>query len=242
MQIVRIVTAIFIGLFELIAAALEAVAHCIAGTLAILRVHLHKDYDYKRWLKRDLADCRTILELGCGANSPLLQIGYGLKTTSMDMFQPYIDKHNRAGDYHKCFPQDILTYDFPVKLYDAVVITDVMEHLDRKTVINSGLFEKMERCAIKKVIIFTPNGFVENDEVDGDPWQRHISAWEPVDYARQGYKVRGATGLRYILGKASLPKYHPYSVFAIIAMLSQPIIFNNPELAWHSYAVKEIKN
>jgi hypothetical protein len=116
----------------------------------------------------------------------------------------------------------------------------VMEHLDRDTVLQTALIAKMSRCAKKKVIIFAPNGFVENDEVDGDVYQRHVSAWEPIDWTRQGYKVRGATGFRYILGKASLPKYHPYSIMFILAMLSQPVIYNKPEMAWHSYAVREL--
>jgi hypothetical protein len=74
--------------------------------------------------------------------------------------------------------------------------------------------------------------------VDADPYQKHVSAWEPEDYLKRGYTVRGATALRYIMAKAAQPKYRPYSLFTILAMLSQPYIFNNPKLAWHSYAVK----
>lgn len=232
---------ILLGVIETISAALEIVFTTISGILAIIRVRLHREWEYKRWLKRDLADCETILELGCGSNSPILQIGYGQRTTAVDIFEPYIKKHNQNNDYKICYQANILDMPFPEKQFDAVVMFDVLEHLDTTKVKEIALFTKMERAAIKKVIMFTPNGFVENDEVDGDPYQRHVSAWEPETYLSRGYSVRGATGWRKILGKASLPKYHPYSIFSIIAMISQPLIFNSPKTAWHSYAVKELK-
>ena len=203
--------------------------------LAFLNAHYH----YYAWLTRDLADCESILELGCGDYSPLLAIKYGYKTDSIDIWQPYIDKHNKAGDYRHCCQADILKYEFPTKAYDAVVIFDVLEHLPREKVQRMDLFSKMEQCAIKKVIFFTPNGFVENDESDGDSYQAHLSAWEPSDYKKRGYKVNGGTGLRYLFGKASLPK-NPQTLFYILGMLTQPLIYHVPELAWHSYAVKDV--
>lgn len=227
-------------LIELVFACLEIVASLISGLLAILRVYLLREYDYRRWLKRDLADCESILELGCGSNSPVLQIGYGEKTDAMDIWPPYIERHNRKGDYHKCWQANILQETLPIKTYDAVVIFDVLEHLPREEVEASDLFVAMEDCARKKVIIFTPNGFIENDEVDDDPYQAHVSAWEPEDYLKRGYKVVGATGFRWLFGKASLPKYHPYSICAIFGMLSKPLVYRKPKSAWHSYAVKEI--
>lgn len=237
MMIARLILAIA----EVVFGIPEAIFRTIGGLLAALRVRMHKRYDYRQWLIRDLADCKTILELGCGRYSPILQIRMGDFCHAIDIWEPYIELHNKNNDYDLCAQADILEYNFPEKQYDAVVIFDVMEHLDRKKVRDFDLFAKMEKAAKKKVIIFTPNGFVENDEVDDDPFQRHISAWEPEDYQRRGYTVKGATGIRWILGKASLPKWHPYSFWSIIAMISQPYIYNHPKWAWHSYAVKNVR-
>jgi hypothetical protein len=237
----RIALAIVLGCLEIVLTIIRGVLNTTVGNLAILRVRLHKSYDYREWLKRDLGDCETILELGCGSNSPILQIGYGGKTWTVDIWQPYVEKHNQLKDYKVCLKADILDMAYGVKGYDAVVVFDVLEHLPKEKVLAFDLFTKMESSARKKVILFTPNGYVDNDEVDGDPYQKHLSAWEPEDYLKRGYTVHGATGLRYILGKASRPKYHPYSVFEIIAMISKPWIFNRPNIAWHSYAVKELE-
>lgn len=235
----KLLLAIPIALLEIVFTIIEIITGTARGLMARSRVWFLRDYDYRRWLKRDLADCETILELGCGSNSPLLQIGDSKRTDTVDIWQPYIDMHNKRGDYHGCWQADILKMGFPEKQYDAVVICDVMEHLDKAEVYKQGLFFNMEACAKKKVIIFAPNGFVENDLVDGDPHQAHVSAWEPRDYQQRGYSVVGATGFRWLFGKASLPKYRPYRMCAIIGMLSKPIVFHKPEWAWHSYAVKE---
>lgn len=227
-----------LGLVELLAAVCEIITSSISGLLAILRVQLYKQWDYRTWLKRDLADCKSILELGCGANSPILQIGYGKRTSAIDIWQPYVNQHLAGEHYRNCWQGDILTEQFYPKSYDAVVICDVLEHLPKDRI--NGLFNVLSSVARKKVIIFTPNGELDNDITDGNSYQGHLSTWEPKDYEKQGYKVFGATGLRHILGKGARPKYHPYSVMEIIAMLSQPYIYSKPGLAIHSYAIKEL--
>jgi hypothetical protein len=92
--------------------------------------------------------------------------------------------------------------------------------------------------ARKKVILFAPNGFVENDHVDGDPWQEHVSAWEPKDYP--GYKVRGASGFRFLFGKGEITKFKPKTFWEYFGQVSQPFVYYVPGWARHSYAVKEL--
>lgn len=243
MKLVFLIPVLLMAFVEAIFTSVAILASTVGGLLAIVRVWLHNDYSYLQWLKRDLADCKRILELGCGRNSPILKIGYGHKTDAVDIWQPYVELHTRQGDYRKCEQADILEMQFADRLgkYDAVVICDVLEHLPKDRVYSTGLLDKIEQVARKKVVLFTPNGFVENDEVDGDPYQAHVSAWWPQDYTSRGYKVVGSTGLRWLMGKASLPKYHPYQLFMILIILTQPLVFNHPKIAWHSYAVKELR-
>ena len=195
---------------------------------------------YLRWLERDLADCDNILELGCGSDSPLLKIGLGHKTHAVDIWEPYIIKHSEVGNYKSCTLENILTMPYPEKSVDAIVMCDVLEHLERKEVYYTELFQRFENCARKKVILFTPNGFIENDEVDGDPYQRHVAAWFPEDYRREGYKVKGGAGFHWLYGKAGIIKRRPYTLMEYVGQLSQLLVYHFPNLAWHSYAVKEL--
>ena len=235
----KILAILPIALLEVILGVFFTLIGTMVGFMSAIRIRVFRSYDYRNWLKRDLADCDVILELGCGRNSPLVQIGDSHRTDAFDIWQPCVDMHNRTGSYRHCYQADILKLALTAK-YDAVVICDVLEHLAKDEAID--LLDRIENCATKKVIIFTPNGFIENDEGDGDPYQAHLSAWGPADYSEREYKVAGATGLRWLFGKAALPKYRPRRVCAIIAMLSKPLVFHRPEWAFHSYAVKEINH
>jgi len=239
MKIIKAIAILPIVIIEIAFSLVEIVTASFTSVFGVIRVWFFRDYDYRRWLKRDLEDCDVILELGCGANSPLVQIGVSHRTDAVDIWQPYVDMHRRIGTYRHCRQMDILDFN-PQGEWDAVVICDVLEHLDKTDVDKTKLFEKLERMATKKIILFTPNGYVDNDEVDGDPYQKHLSAWEPEDFTGRGYKVVGATGLRWLFSKASGPKYHPYSVCSILGMLSKPLVYHRPKLAWHSYAIKEL--
>jgi len=232
----KFIISILVSIIEVTLKFCEWVLASLAGLLSRLRLKLLKDYDYTEWLKRDLADCQTILELGCGSSSPILKIGYGKRTDAVDIWELYVKKHNENGDYHICYWADIRKLD-TVKGYDAVVMLDTLEHLP----FDIGFLSKVEGCARKKVILFTPNGFLKQDAVDGNPYQQHLSAWEPIDYLRRGYTVKGATGLRYLLTERSQTKYHPYFIFIVLVVLTQRLVFNHPNIAFHSYAVKEIK-
>jgi len=243
-KLLKVLLLVPVVVIEVIFTTIEIVATTMTGMLAIIRVWFHNDYSYLRWLQNDLADCDSILELGCGSNSPLLKIGLGRIIDAVDIFAPYIDKHNKAGNYHSCSLADILTMPLIPELekaYDAVVICDVLEHLPKDKVLDIDLLSAIEKVARKKIILFTPNGFVENEEIDDNRYQEHLSVWEPSDYICRGYKVVGSTGLRFLLGKGSLPKYHPYAIFQILTILTQPLVYKHPKLALHSYAVKELK-
>jgi hypothetical protein len=224
-------------IIEIPLAIFEWIIWYIHNILIYVRDASHDSYRYDNWIKRDLSDCQSILELGCGSNSPVLRVGYGKRTTAIDVCKPYVDIHNARKDYCKCTELDILKANITPKSFDAVIMCDVLEHLDRKDVERIDLFGQIERCARKRVVLFTPNGYTDNDEVDGGKWQKHQSSWEPEDYTKRGYTVVGATGWRKIVGKAALPNRRPYNLFFLLAILTQPLVFNHPNQALHSYAV-----
>ena len=83
----------------------------ITVTATIIKGWLSNDYPYLEWLKRDLADCESILELGCGRYSPLLKVGAGPRTVAVDIWKPYINMHRAANSYSRCIEANILTMD-----------------------------------------------------------------------------------------------------------------------------------
>jgi hypothetical protein len=237
----HIIITCVIYFFNTLLASIEFTLATITSLLAIYRNWIYSDYNYIKWLKRDLKDCDSILELGCGLNSQIIQIGYGKKTDATDIYRPYVEIHNNKDDYNLCLQDNITNGIGFDKKYDAVVLLDVLEHLKREDVEKTHLLAMVEQMALKKVIVLSPNGEVSNDLSDGNPYQKHQSAWYPNEFEQRGYEVHGAIGLKYLLTTGSRPAYRPYRLFEILSILTQPFVFYHPEIAGSFYAVKERK-
>jgi hypothetical protein len=113
-----------------------------------------------------------------------------------------------------------------------------LEHLTKED--GYKLLKKMEIWAKKKIIILTPNEFIENDLFNGNRLQEHRSGWSVDELKKAGFKVRGCNGWKPLKGKATLLKYKPWIFWETISRLSQEITYFFPKLAWHLYAVKEL--
>lgn len=83
---------------------------------------------------------------------------------------------------------DFLFQKFPRKSVDAIIMLDVIEHLDKDYA--KKVISQFEEIAINDIIIFTPYGFVEQLHpdgkdawgLDGGKWQEHKSGWTPDDF------------------------------------------------------------
>jgi ubiquinone/menaquinone biosynthesis C-methylase UbiE len=77
---------------------------------------------------------------------------------------------------------------FKDKQFDLTLCIDVLEHLPKYTGIK--LIKEMQRIS-KMIIIITPNWKCPQGEINGNPFQRHISKWSPNELKKLGFKVRG---------------------------------------------------
>lgn len=73
--------------------------------------------------------------------------------------------------------------------FGAVIANDVIEHMDRDR--GEALLEKMEYWSPKKIVVTTPNGWLPQGEIEGNPFQHYLSAWRVDDFTARGYKVYG---------------------------------------------------
>lgn len=168
--------------------------------------------------KHHLTDCETILDLGCG-KSRLCQM-LGKESTGVDNWE------KSGKELHPRFLQnEILSHLLRrKKIYDAVIAMDVIEHLDKME--GSSLINFMQMRARKKVIIYTPNGFIPQGANEGNPLQVHKSGWTADDFKSKGFKVFGALGHKKF--------NNPFRALTI------PFIKNNPEKAISLFAVKDL--
>jgi hypothetical protein len=221
------------------------VSASVAGTARRLlrRVAIDPfDAQLERELEAEISgSCRTLLDLGCGYDSPIRRASPRLeRSVGVDLFEPYLQRSVAAGIHteYRCMNVMDVGAGFAPGSFDCVVALDLIEHLSREE--GFRLLQLMETLATRKVIVFTPNGFVPQDAIDGNPFQRHRSGWTVGDMRERGYRVRGIYGWKPLRGERAEPRWRPRRLWGTLALWTQPLVRNRPEHAFHLLCVKDL--
>lgn len=197
---------------------------------------------YYSTLARELKGIESVLDVGCGSNSPLSQVKKKFYSLGVDIFKPSLEKSKKAkihDDYKVGNVLKIDTY-FEPKSFDAVIALDVIEHFPKSD--GRQLIQIMEKIAKKKVIIFTPFGFTQQHPYEENPFQVHKSGWYIKDFQKRGYKIYGMRGFRFIRGEYATIKYKPWFFWGVVAWFSQFLVFFFPQIAYQLLAVKNFSD
>jgi len=193
--------------------------------------------DWSIYLKRELANCGKVLDLGCGYNSPLQYCNVPFKV-GVDLFEPYLETSKGKGIHNKYIRADIREVEFDINSFDAVIAIEVLEHLTKQE--GFKLLEKMSKWAKKKVIVTTPNGYLFQEGYDNNPLQEHRSGWNIEELKKLGFKVHGINGWKKLRGHKSEIIYYPVFFWRIISDITQKITYHFPNLSFQLIAIKEI--
>jgi SAM-dependent methyltransferase len=198
---------------------------------------------FERLLEEALADVDSVLDLGCGENSPLgrfrRKYAYSM---GVDLF-PLALKRSRAADIHSDYRlMDVLdiAQEFEPGSFDAVVAFDLIEHLNEADGLR--LLTMMETVARRRIVILTPNGFLPQSATGGNPLQIHRSGWSARRMRELGYDVHGASGLRTLRAGKGSTRWRPARFWGLISDLTQPIVYRFPSLAFHVVCVKRLED
>lgn len=101
---------------------------------------------------------------------------------------------------------------------DTVFLLDVIEHLDRP--MGERTLAECVRVAREQVVLFTPLGFMPQEEADGldgwglhgTHWQAHRSGWEPADFSGPGWRVIACRDFHLVNGQGK-PFDPPFGAF-----------------------------
>jgi SAM-dependent methyltransferase len=192
-----------------------------------------------RVLEAATGDADEVLDVGCGSDSPIGRFERRPRhAVGVDIFDASIEKSRAAGIHDEYVITDVLTIGrlFPSDSFDVCVAFDVIEHLEQQDAIK--LLVAMERIARRRVVVLTPNGFLQQDEYDGNAWQRHRSGWSTSVLRDLGFRVYGLHGLRGLRGDRAQIDKRPVRMWEFVADVSQPIVYHFPRLAFHLLAVK----
>ncbi len=192
-------------------------------------------------LGRELDECKSVLDLGCGSSSPLKLFRKKFYSVGVDISKSSVEESKKRGIHNEYFVLDVLNIDkkFSPNSFDCVIALDLIEHLEKQQGID--LIKMMEKIAKKKVIIFTPNGFLPQGEYRGNKWQVHKSGWSVKEMRERGYKVIGINGWKSLRGEKALLRFRPQFFWKIVSDITQLFVRNRPEKAFQILCIKDIK-
>ena len=148
-------------------------------------------------IRNALLGCQSVLDVGCGPSPTMRQLDVP-RAVGIDGYKPSVDQAKKLNTHDEMVHGDVRELDryFRPKQFDACVALDVIEHLTKPDGIK--MMQAMEKIAAKKVVFFTPSGFLPQRHTANDDLQEHLSGWEPSEMTGYGYKVTGLLGPKKI--------------------------------------------
>lgn len=194
--------------------------------------------NYENELNWAIGNSKSVLDVGCGFPSPIQKFSSRFYSVGTDIFLPSIEK-SRAARIHSDYVQaDVMDIDkhFPPNSFECVLASDLIEHLPKEQ--GDNFLKKVEDIAEKRIIIFTPNGFLPQQSYDNNPWQEHKSGWSVEDMEKRGYEVIGINGWKPLRGEFVKLKYRPRFFWQIVSDFTQLYTRKNPKAAFQILCIK----
>ncbi len=211
------------------------------GQNLIARIYKLFKINFVDLLEKIISDCDTVLDLGCGSNSPIGKLRKKkMFTLGVDIFEKYIDISKKKKIHDDYLLLNILNIDKKISInsFDCVLLLDVVEHLEKMEAIQ--LIKKAEKIAKKKVIISTPNEYLHQSEYSNNIYQIHKSGWDFKIFKKLNFKIYGVNGLKFIKSEMSKIKYKPLTVWYQISMFSNLFVKRFPQSAYQFLCIKKL--
>jgi len=199
-------------------------------------MEIHFRIHKKVWTKL-FKNCESVLNIGCGHDFPLQARSIPF-SVGVEIYGPSLKKSRELKIHTHYIYGDARSVNFKPGSVDTVTLIEVLEHLTKEEGIE--LIKKMETWAVKRVIITTPNGYVEQDEYDNNPYQIHRSGWSVSDFKHLGYTVKGILGIKIFLSQFARVKYHPVPFWTGLIYLTGLLTCIIPRIDYRIIAYKDI--
>ena len=196
-------------------------------------------FGYGQELEKAIGGCKSVLDIGCGAHSPIKAFSGRFYSVGVDIHEPSIKESAMKKIHNGYHVMDILNIGkkFRQKSFDCVVCLDVIEHFTKED--GKKLIVQMEQISIKKTIIVTPSGFLRQEQDKDNLYQEHKSGWTAGEMRSLGYKVVGISGLKYLRGEYGNIRLRPGRFWLRVSKLTQTVVRFYPELSFHLLSVKK---
>ena len=193
-------------------------------------------------LKNAISPYKNLIDIGCGSNSSIRFFSDQLDATGVDGFAPAIELSRQRRIHKQYLQMDLkdIGEKIPAGSYDCVLCADVIEHFEKEQ--SRKFIGTLEKIARRRVVLFTPNGFVPQGALDGNEFQIHRCGWEVEELEALGYSVTGIYGHKILRGECADYKIKPAILGKLVSDATQPFVRKHPKKAFALLAVKDIGN
>lgn len=193
-----------------------------------------------RLLARELDGMGSVLDVGCGDDSRLQFVRGVGRRVGVDAFAPAVERARERGIHDEYIVTTLGELSLPDASFDAVIAIDVIEHFEKDE--SRRFVDRLESIARRKVVLFTPNGFLRQPPLDGNPWQEHRCGWDVSELRARGYRVEGVLGLQRLRGEGHVPTLRPRYLGEKLANTTRHLwTRRRPELDAALFAVKDLE-
>ena len=198
-------------------------------------------------IKKELADCKSVLDLGCGHNSPIRYCTNLKYSVGVDICKRAIEISKKSKVHTKYLNKKIESINFKPRSFDAVILIGVLEHLKKEE--GRDAISKAVSWSKRKVVISVPNGFIPQGKFDdNNKYQIHLSSWNTNELKNLGFRVRGITGAKFMYRKGEFKgtskynlenlRFKPKPLAFVLNCLFQIPIYFLPYCAQTLFAIK----
>ena len=181
----------------------------------------------------------SLLDIGCGENSPIKYVVERGYSVGLDTFKPSILKSKRAKLHDDYVLASVSHLCFKPKSFQTAVLVEVLEHLSKSD--GYKIIDQIEDLAKNRVLVSTPNGFLKQQEIEGNVNQKHLSGWTVIELENLGFNVYGMNGFRFFLKEQAGYRINQLW-YRVLSDLSQILAYRYPMIAFQLLAVKKVNN
>ena len=196
--------------------------------------------DYQRSVAGKLSQCRSVLDLGCGRASAIYCLPEHVRFLSVgiDLYRPYITESKEKRIHGNYVIADVRFIPFRDKCFDAAVALDLIEHLEKLDGLR--VLNDMKRITKTRIIVFTPNGFLQQREYDDNPLQVHRYGWSVEELKAMGFKVLGMNGFKPLRGEKATARIKPRILGSLLSLFTQLLVWKIPKISFQLLCIKDL--
>lgn len=196
-------------------------------------------FSYLNTMRQELSGCTSCLDIGCGPESPARHLKFE-HSVGVEGYPPALEAAKNLGthnDFVLAYATELDRHFSPGQ-FDCCIGLDLIEHLKKEDGLK--LIRDMEMIASRKILLFTPNGFLPQQSHEGD-MQEHLSGWTADEMRQLGFRVIGMHGWRGLRGEQHKHRLKPEALSGLLSAASHAFVTKRrPEFAAALMCVKDV--